>query len=288
MKNLKLLVICSTAVLGLTTTVQAEAATVVPGGGVATQTWSAAGSPYLIQGDIFNSPGQTLTLGPGATVQLAGTDSLFGGYDAFHVEIDVHGSLIFDATTGLPVQLGPEVGSDPASWWGLRAASGGALQVAPSTQITGTVYLLNGSSLSGYGVSLNGDLAFGNSVIFSGGLPGTAVPLGTMYTIFDLTPGRTVSGTFAGLPEGAEFDVGANRFSITYHGGSGNDVLAQAVPEPPAYVLTLVGLGVLRFLARRRHGAPSGIHSSLRVRSGGTARWGGQASVSVNPAEEDS
>ncbi len=288
MKNSNAWTVCATALLGLTGALQAGAATLVPGGGVGSQAWSAAGSPYVIQGDIFNSPGQTLLLGHGTIVHLAGTDSLFGGYDASHVEIAIAGSLIFDATTSFPVQMVPEAGGGPASWWGMRVESGGALQAAPSTQITGTLYLLNGSSFSGYGVSLNGDLALGNSVNFRGGLPGAAVPAGTTYTIFDLAPGHTVSGTFTGLPEGAEFDVGANRFAITYHGGSGNDVLAQAVPEPPAHVLTLAGLSLLALLARRRHGVPPGILSSPRMSARRNVQGGPRAATSIAASQEAS
>lgn len=252
MKKSKALAMGFSTLLGLAGTVQVEAATVMPGGEVGTQVWIAAGSPYVIQGDISVPGSGTLTLAPGTIVHLAGADSLAGGYDASRVEIAVSGALVFAATTGLPVQMGPEVGSDPAAWWGMRVHMGGLLQAAPSTQLTGTLYLLTGSSFSGYGVSLNGDLAFGQGALFAGGLPATAVPVGTTFTIFDLAPGRTVSGTFLDLIEGAQFDVGANRFSITYRGGSGNDVLAQAVPEPPVYVLALAGLGLLAYLARRR------------------------------------
>ena len=42
-----------------------EASTTLPGGIVANQTWTAAGSPYLVQGDITIPAGGQLTIQPG-------------------------------------------------------------------------------------------------------------------------------------------------------------------------------------------------------------------------------
>jgi uncharacterized repeat protein (TIGR01451 family) len=42
-----------------------------------------------------------------------------------------------------------------------------------------------------------------------------------------------VSGTFAGLPQGARLTVGGTGFSISYAGGTGNDVVLTALPPPP-------------------------------------------------------
>src|SRR5207244_4487626 len=37
-----------------------------------------------------------------------------------------------------------------------------------------------------------------------------------------------VGGTFAGLPEGAAVSVGVRNFTVSYHGGDGNDVTLTA------------------------------------------------------------
>ena len=49
--------------------------------------------------------------------------------------------------------------------------------------------------------------------------------VGTQYVIISNDGTDFVSGTFAGLPEGATFQVGLLQFQITYHGGKGNDVV---------------------------------------------------------------
>jgi hypothetical protein len=64
---------------------------------------------------------------------------------------------------------------------------------------------------------------------------GYGPPAGTQFTIVKLraAPSHAVVGTFAGLPEGAEFVVSSQRFRISYHGGDGNDIVLTAVEDPP-------------------------------------------------------
>lgn len=57
-------------------------------------------------------------------------------------------------------------------------------------------------------------------------------PIGQSFTIIDNDGTDPIIGTFAGLPEGAEFTVGAPRFRITYHGGDGNDVVLTTIAGP--------------------------------------------------------
>lgn len=52
---------------------------------------------------------------------------------------------------------------------------------------------------------------------------------GNTFTIINNDGADAVTGTFAGLPEGTVFFVGGNSFSISYAGGSGNDVVLTAV-----------------------------------------------------------
>ena len=47
---------------------------------------------------------------------------------------------------------------------------------------------------------------------------------GTQFTIIDNDGTDAVSGTFAGLPEGASVSAGGKAFTISYKGGTGNEV----------------------------------------------------------------
>ncbi len=62
---------------------------------------------------------------------------------------------------------------------------------------------------------------------------GFGPPRGTSFTIVTMAPGLTVNGTFAGLPEGGTVDVDQQRFTISYHGGDGNDISLTALDNPP-------------------------------------------------------
>src|SRR5262245_1150087 len=66
-----------------------RAATVISGGFITNQTWTAAGSPYVVQGDITIPPGGHLILEPGTIVQVASTDGQIAGRDTGRVEITV-------------------------------------------------------------------------------------------------------------------------------------------------------------------------------------------------------
>jgi len=78
---------------------------------------------------------------------------------------------------------------------------------------------------------------------------------GTVFTLVDIAnPATTVSGSFAGLDEGATFMVEGTEFRISYAGGTGNDVTITVVPEPATQTLLFGGLAfvTLILLCRRQ------------------------------------
>ncbi|NLW85834.1 MAG: PEP-CTERM sorting domain-containing protein, partial [Planctomycetes bacterium] len=65
--------------------------------------------------------------------------------------------------------------------------------------------------------------------------------------------GGALSGTFAGLAEGAQFTVGEQVFNLTYTGGDNNNIVGlTAVPEPATMGLLVIGAAgaVIRRRAR--------------------------------------
>ena len=51
---------------------------------------------------------------------------------------------------------------------------------------------------------------------------------GTSFTLINNDGSDSVTGSFTGLPQGAEFNVGPRFFTISYVGGTGNDVVISA------------------------------------------------------------
>src|SRR5438552_9016998 len=98
-------------VLQVASSPSAVASTTVPGGIVANQTWTAAGSPYLVQGDVTIPAGGQLTIEPGKIVQMASTDAQVAGCDASRVEITVKGTLNINGSGAAPVTLEAQTGT---------------------------------------------------------------------------------------------------------------------------------------------------------------------------------
>ena len=152
----------------------ASAQTAVPPGVlVGSPTWTAAGSPYTLSGDVTIGAGTTLTVEAGVTVEAAASDVSATGLDATRIELVVQGTLDVNGTIGSPATF---EGASPgaATWYGIvvesgatsasiegavlrdthtaiqSAAAGTILDVADTTIENGSVhgiYLTNGSPL---------------------------------------------------------------------------------------------------------------------------------------------
>ena len=101
----------------------------------------------------------------------------------------------------------------------------------------------------------NGTITLGGSSALQLNL-GFAPVVGQQFELIDVANGGTfISGTFAGLAEGSTFIQGGEQFQISYHGGTGNDLVVTAIPEPST-TAALLGLfafsGVAAYRARNR------------------------------------
>ena len=74
---------------------------------------------------------------------------------------------------------------------------------------------------------------------------------GLSFTLVDNRGTAAVSNTFASLAEGATFDALGTRWTITYQGGTGNDIVLTTVPEPGA-LCAAASLCLASALLRRR------------------------------------
>ncbi|MFH2010731.1 MAG: DUF4215 domain-containing protein [bacterium] len=104
----------------------ARADTTIAGGNVINQTWTPAGSPYIIQGDITVPTGAFLTIQAGVVVRFASSDAQASGLNTSTVELTVNGTLNVAGTTGQPVTFEAQTGSTPGTWYGIVITAGAA------------------------------------------------------------------------------------------------------------------------------------------------------------------
>ena len=98
---------------------------------------------------------------------------------------------------------------------------------------------ISGSAAGQFGrINVTGAVNLGGAA-FSLAASGTPYPGGTTFTIIDNDAADAVTGTFAGLAQGATIASGGQSFTISYTGGTGNDVVltAQAITTPTTTTL---------------------------------------------------
>lgn len=219
-------------------------------------------------GLIKTNPG-TLTLYSnntytGSTVIVGGTFVLNGpGAIPNSTNITLTGaSTTLNAVGGFGVGSGQTLSGSGQILWNLTVGSGGVLSAGNlgvgtltcdnnATLNAGAtlVAVLNGTNAgTGYNqLNVHGTLALGNATL-SVTLGYTPAP-GDSFVIITNAGASAVSGTFAGLAEGAYLTNNGVVFQISYAGGDGNDVVLTRANVPVTRIVTTTadsGAGSLR------------------------------------------
>lgn len=195
------------------------------GGNGGTGSWglakSGAGTLTLAANDTYT----------GQTTVSAGTLSVDG--DGSHSAVSVSGGLL-DGTghTGTVTATGGRVGAGTPGATGVLSTAGLSL----GTGATLAMRLDGATAGGGYDqLSVDGPVSLGGAAL-SVSL-GFTPSLGQVFTIVANGGGGAVTGTFAGLTQGATIAVGAVNLMVSYDGGSsGHDVTLTAVGLPVASI----------------------------------------------------
>ncbi len=161
------------------------------------------------------------------TVVSAGSVIATGSAPSMAVTIN-GGTLGGTGRTGAVTMTAGAIAPGLSSGTGILATGNLALNAPSSINID-----LNGTTVgSGYDeIDVTGTVSLGGATL-SVALGFVPPPFST-FTIINNDSTDAVTGTFAGLPQGARLTAGGVSFSISYNSGTGNDVVLTALPPAP-------------------------------------------------------
>jgi autotransporter-associated beta strand protein len=144
---------------------------------------------------------------------------------------------------------------------GTLAVGGAALTTGGLTVGTGATLMVTPNA-SGAALNVNGPLNLSGTLTVK---PAGAVTAGARFTLVRST-GPGAVGTFVGLAEGATFAAGGATFQITYHGGTGHDIVLTA--QNSASAGAVAGTSATVASAAARDGGPASTHAALGTGGG--------------------
>jgi fibronectin-binding autotransporter adhesin len=132
---------------------------------------------------------------------------------------------------------------------------------------------LNGTTpCSGYDqMIVHGTNNLANAVLNVNPAFTTPVSIGQQFTIINNDGADAITGTFAGLPNGATFNAGGFGFKINYNGGTGNDVVLTLLNQPGSSVT--VNAAAYGWYDDTGYCSPGGGNYLVGESTGGTNRY---------------
>ena len=218
---------------------------------------------FTWQGAITGAGG--FTKNGASDLILAGTNDYSGNTALSVGRLFVNGSTASEITAGSGTTFGG-TGSTTGSLTlnsGSTLAPGhdgiGTFTTSAGIALNSATYALEfNSTLGTFDLMVAGDVALSDATLTLTDLGSGALAPGAIFTIVENTGENSVSGAFLGLAEGDTLGAGGHNFTISYTGGTGNDitltVASSAIPEPSTWS-AIAGLAALGLACSRRRRA---------------------------------
>ncbi len=280
----------------------AGADTIKAGGNIINETWTAAGSPYIVQGDLTVPVGSTLTIQAGTVIKAVNGDSQAAGLDVAKVELTVKGTLTVDGTAALPVAVSGQV-AGAGTWYGLVIDPLATAASISNTSLDGTVvgltYLSAGNVLTTSAVTIANSRT--NGVRITAGAPtltGLAVATsGTFGSDAGIYVGGSASATLNGCAvrnqagRGVEFAATVagktlNLVNCSIHASTAYGVLTNGAAGTVNIVSSIVSANGNVGIFRNDASNVAATYSDVWNNAGGNynpAGIAGTGTISTNP-----
>ena len=140
----------------------ARADTNIAGGNIINQTWTPAGSPYIVSGDITIPSGAYLNIQAGTVVRFASTDAQASGLNSTKIEVTVNGILNVTGSDDNKVVFEAQTGTAANTWYGIVVSSTATSATLQHAQIKHTYRALS-TALPGSAVQVSDTAVSANS-----------------------------------------------------------------------------------------------------------------------------
>jgi autotransporter-associated beta strand protein len=161
----------------------------------------------------------------GPTTITKGTMQINGAQPSSAVAVTTGGTLAGTGTSGAVTSVASKVSPGVS---GIGTLSEGALSLDATSSFNVDI-----ASAAVDTLAVTGTVTLGSSTLNVTPAPSFSAVKGSKFTLIVNDAADAVSGTFKGLPEGSVIPVGTQMLSISYVGGTGNDVVLTGVNVAP-------------------------------------------------------
>lgn len=202
------------------------------------------GTTATYAGQIVGSGGQVAKTGDGTQIftqnntyngltQISGGILTINGQQSGDFEV-YSGTLTGAGRVGRVVLIAPGRLQPGLMGTGGTLSTVGDLVMGSSAQL-----IVDLASATVFGkVNVTGSVSLSPSTLTLIPAPGFSAPLGSVLEIVTNDGSDAVANTFAGLPQGATVSAGSRNFTISYVGGTGNDITLTVQKNTPVMTLS--------------------------------------------------